>query len=207
MHRAEDVRSALVRQWALLVAAVPQLDLTAATRLRGWTNRELLAHLAIQPVLLTRFLADESPVQAQVSLEANLAGTAALATKIDQAARQAADAGRLDFPANVRRALPALHDADLTRTVVTLQGPIALADYLVTRCVEAVVHGLDLVPGVPPDPAAAAVAAGALLGLLAQREPHLATLATALDRVVWLEAATGRRTLSGPLGQVLPLLA
>jgi hypothetical protein len=26
-----------------------------------------------------------------------------------------------------------------------MQGPIRLADYLVTRCVEAVVHGCDLV--------------------------------------------------------------
>lgn len=206
MARAEDVRDALVRQWALLAAAVPQLDLTAPTRLRGWTNRELLAHLAVQPLLLTRFLAGESPVRAQVSLEANVAGTAALAARIDQAARQAADAGQLDFPSNVRNALPALRDADLTRTIVALQGPIALADYLVTRCVEAVVHGLDLVPGVTPDPAAAAIAASALLRLLTQRAPHLTTDAAALDRVVWLEAATGRRTLSGPLGQILPLL-
>ncbi|HEX5995250.1 MAG TPA: maleylpyruvate isomerase N-terminal domain-containing protein [Jiangellales bacterium] len=201
-----DVCQALVRQWAVLAAAIPRLDLTAPTRLPGWTNRELVAHLAAQPALLARFLADDPPRRAEMSLADNLAGTAALAARIDIAARHAADAGRLDFAGSVERVLPALWDADPTRAVVTLQGPIDLADYLVTRCIEAVVHGLDLVPPVAPDPAAAAIAAGALLRLLSHRAPHLVAAAAALDQVIWLEAATGRRDLTGPLGRAVPLL-
>jgi len=41
--------------------------------------------------------------------------------------------------------------ADLAKTVTTVQGPILLADYLVTRCVEAVVHGRDLLPAIEAD--------------------------------------------------------
>jgi hypothetical protein len=205
MSTGEEARTALVKQWALLAAAVPGLDLDARTRLDGWTNRELLAHLAVQPLLLLRFLHGASP-RAEVSLAANLAGTGAWAAEIDRAARDAASAGRLDLSAHVRRVLPALRRADLARTVVTLQGPISLSDYLVTRCVEAVVHGLDLAPPVPPDPGATTVAATALLRLLTGLAPDVAADASRLDPVLWLEAATGRRTLSGALGDVLPLM-
>ena len=57
-------------------------------------------------------------------------------------------------------------------TIVTVQGPIRLVDYLVTRCVEAVVHGGDLVDPVEPDPDAQAVTAEALIAVLAVTAPE-----------------------------------
>ena len=69
--------------------------------------------------------------------------------------------------------VPALANADLAATVVTLQGPIILHDYLVTRCVEAVVHGYDFTGPIEPDTDAQAVACQALHDVLAARRPEL----------------------------------
>ncbi len=100
-----------------------------------------------------------------VTVAASLAGTHSLARLVDAAAREAAEAGRADFAKAVDEAVPALRAADLSATAVTMQGSIRLADYMVSRCVEAVVHGCDLI-----DPA---ITAGALLEALAARAPHL----------------------------------
>lgn len=200
------VREALIRQWYRLVEAVSTLDMSVPTRVAGWTNREVVAHLAAQPLLLVRFLAGAAPCAAEVTLAVNLAETAALAAAVDRAARTAARTGRLDLAGNVGQAVPVLAAADLSRNLVTLRGAMALADYLVTRCVEATVHGLDLVPAVTPDPEAAAIAADALRLVLAQRAPRLVPVASELDAVAWLDLATGRRPATGPLARVLPLL-
>ncbi|MGC1212110.1 MAG: maleylpyruvate isomerase N-terminal domain-containing protein [Micromonospora sp.] len=200
------VREALLCQWRRLAEAVSTLDLCTPTRVAGWTNGELVAHLAAQPLLLTRFLAGVAPPTADVTLEVNLSETGALAAAVDRAARTAARTGRLDLAGNIDRAVPALLAADLGRTVGTLRGAMALADYLVTRCVEAVVHGLDLVPPVAPDPRASAIAAQALRLVLRHRAPRLVPLASELDDVEWLELATGRRPASAALADVLPLL-
>ncbi|PWU51059.1 hypothetical protein DLJ46_05675 [Micromonospora globispora] len=200
------VREALVRQWYQLAVAVSTLDLSTPTRVAGWTNREVVAHLAAQPLLLTRFLAGAAPPGAEVTLAVNLAETGALAVAVDRAARTAARTGRLDLAGNVERAVPVLMAADLGRTVGTLRGAMTLADYLITRCVEAVVHGLDLVAPMAPDPEAAAIAADGLRLVLAHRAPGLVSVASDLDAVTWLDLATGRRSAAGPLAQVLPLL-
>ena len=96
--------------------------------------------------------------------------------------------------------------ADLSATVVTMQGPIRLADYLVTRCVEAVVHGCDLVDPVRPDRVAQAITAGALLEALAARAPHLVREARQLPLPVWIDAATGRQPVPGSLAAAVPVM-
>ena len=87
-----------------------------------------------------------------------------------------------------------------------MQGPIRLADYLVTRCVEAVVHGCDLVDPVSPDRAAQAITARALLEVLAVRAPHLVREARQLSLPVWIDVATGRRPGSGRLAAAVPVM-
>ena len=102
--------------------------------------------------------------------------------------------------------------ADLSATVVTMQGPIRLADYLVTRCVEAVVHGCDLAGPVRPDRVAQAITAGALPGALAAQAPHLARAphlvreARQLPLPVWIDAATGRQPVPGSLAAAVPVM-
>jgi hypothetical protein len=186
-----DVREALVRQWRVVAQAVPGLDLDRASRLAGWRNREVLAHLALQPKLLGRFLATASAEPPQITLVANLSGTSAFAETIDRTARLATERD-LHFGANVERVLPALEHADLAATVATMQGPIILHDYIVTRCVEAVVHGYDFTDPIEPDAGAQAVSCAALYDVLAPRGPELLAEARSLQPATWLSIATGR---------------
>ena len=76
----EDVRDALVRQWQAIAAALPAVDLDVPSRVDGWRNREVVAHLCLQLVVLRRFVATASMQHAMVSLAANLAGTHSLVT-------------------------------------------------------------------------------------------------------------------------------
>ncbi len=70
-----DVRTALIRQWELIADAVSVIDLSARSRVAGWTNREVLAHLYVQPGLVARFLRSESTDAAALGLTENLSGT------------------------------------------------------------------------------------------------------------------------------------
>lgn len=203
---ADKVREALIRQWRLIADAVPKLDLEAQSRVSGWRNREVIAHLAMQPALLARFLRTASAAQPEVSLAANLAGTVGLSEMINTAAQEASEAD-LNFAARMTGVLPALSDADLNDTVTTLQGPISLLDYLQTRCVEAVVHGCDLAPPVRPDEEALELAAAALLGTLEAHRADLAPAARSLPALVWVDQATGRAQPSPPLDEALPVMA
>lgn len=186
--------------------AVPGLDLDRPTRLGGWRNRELLAHLAIQPALLGRFLKNASTEPPVLGLVDNLTGTATLADVIDTAAREKAMAMDVDFATAVEKVRPDLATADLARTIVSLQGPIRLADYLVTRCVEAVVHGLDFVPPVEPDPLAEAIVYDALLETLAVTAPAAVPEARTLPQRQWIEVATGRRQAPPSLAATVPVM-
>jgi hypothetical protein len=203
---ADAVRDALVRQWRAIARAIPSRDLDAASRIDGWRNREVVAHLAMQPALLVRFLATAGAEAPRLDATENLSGTRNLAELVDAATREAAEAGRIDFAARAEQAIGRLAEADLTATVTTVQGPILLADYLVTRCVEAVVHGDDLVPPVEPDADALQVAAEAMTALLAARDPSLVPAAAALPRETWLAVATGRAPAPPELAGVVPLM-
>ncbi|MGD0394122.1 MAG: maleylpyruvate isomerase N-terminal domain-containing protein [Acidimicrobiales bacterium] len=202
----EQVRGALVRQWSLIVAALPTVQLHRPSRCEGWQNQEVLAHLCLQPILLRGFLATASARPPRITLGANLSGTRSLAALIDSSAREGAGAARVDFAKATADALPELWAADLSVTVVTMQGPILLADYLVTRCVEAVVHGMDIVEPVEPDPVARDITAEALIEVLALRAPHLVPGARELPPSVWIEVATGRRSAPNRLAGAVPVM-
>jgi hypothetical protein len=203
----EQVRDALVRQWGLIARAIPSRNLETASRVDGWRNREVVAHLAMQPALLVRFLDTAGSEPPQLRVSDNLAGTRNLAELVDAATRDAAVKGRLDFAGAAEHAIERLAAADLTATITTLQGPILLRDYLVTRCVEAVVHGGDLVEPVEPDRDALELVADALTSLLAARDPSLVATAAALPRLTWVAVATGRSTAPTPLQEVIPLMS
>jgi hypothetical protein len=202
----ERVRDALVRQWREIARAIPTRDLETASRVEGWRNREVVAHLAMQPALLERFFATASSEPSVLRASENLAGTRALAELVDAATREAAAAGNLDFAGAAERAIERLATADLTATITTLQGPIVIGDYLVTRCVEAVVHGGDLVDPVEPDQDALEIVADALTALLAERAPNLVAHAASLTRDEWVAIATGRERAPESLQEVVPLM-
>ena len=201
-----EIRDAVLRQWRVLATRSEQVDPDVPSRVVGWRNREVLAHLAVQPKLLRRFLERASTAAPRVSLVENLCGTRTLAEIIDSAAREAAG-DPPDLGAEVERAAPVLESADLGVTVPALQGPMSLVDYLRTRCVEAVVHGCDLRPPVIPDPVALRVAATALLAVLAAHRPDLVVPARRLDPLAWVDLATGRSEAVDPFLGVVPLMA
>jgi len=192
-------------QWLTIAGVIPSLDLDAPSRVEGWRNREVLAHLSIQPKLVARFLETASTAQPQISLVANLSGTSTLAEAIDQAARRATDRD-LNFAENVERVTPALECADLTATVTTMQGPIVLHDYLLTRCVEAVVHGCDFTDPIEPDADAMDIACAALRDVIAERHPELLAEVDSLPAMRWLDIATGRETPPRVLQACCPLM-
>ncbi len=82
-----------------------------------------------------------------------------------------------------------------------------MSDYLVTRCVEAVVHGRDLIDPVSPDPVAESITSTALLNLLSTTAPHLVAIAEKLPREEWIDVATGRIAVTGPLASVTPVIS
>jgi hypothetical protein len=181
------------------VSAVPTLDLGQPSRIDGWRNREVLAHLYVQPLLLARFLSTATADTADVDVTANLSGTGAFADLIDASAKEGASMGKVDLGVPVDRVAPILETADLSATITTLQGSISLTGYLVTRCVEAVVHGGDLIPPVVPDRVARTIAADALMDALATTAPELLPDAEQLSEEQWIDVATGR---GGPADQV-----
>ncbi|HEY5011357.1 MAG TPA: maleylpyruvate isomerase N-terminal domain-containing protein [Acidimicrobiia bacterium] len=204
---AVAIRDALVRQWRAIARALPARDLDVASRIAGWRNREVVAHLTMQPALLVRFLGTAGSEPPRLDAVENLSGTRAFAELIDDATRRAVDAGTIDFAASSEAAIERLAVAELDVTVTTLQGPIPLADYLVTRCVEAVVHGRDLVDPVEPDPEALRIVAVALTALLARRDAALVAVAESLPPLAWVAMATGRAPAPASLARVVPLMA
>jgi len=202
-----QVRQALVRQWRAVAGAIPDLDLDTPSRIAGWRNREVLAHLYAQPLLVDRFVAAATDEAPHVDVATNLAGTVSFRSVVDTLARQGADMGKVDLGVTLARVLPRIESADTDMTVTSAQGPMALVDYLVTRCVEAVVHGGDLGPPVDPDPVARSLTAQALMDVLAAASPELLPLAQGLSEAEWIDVATGRATAPTDLARALPVMS
>jgi hypothetical protein len=97
--------------------------------------------------------------------------------------------------------------AHLGATITTMQGSISVSDYLMTRCVESVVHGSDLTPPIAPDPTAQAITSELLLDTLSASAPELVPEARAFPVDQWIDLATGRARATGPLAEVLPIMA
>jgi uncharacterized protein (TIGR03083 family) len=201
-----DVRAALIRQWELVADVVDEIDLSAASRCSGWTNREVLAHLYVQPKMVARFLRTKGADKAVLGVTENLSGTRAYGELIDASAREGAASNKVELRGPLDDIRPLVLAADLDATIATLQGSISVSDYLVTRCVEAVVHGSDLVPPIAPDPPARSITSQALLDALCVAAPDLMAEARALPVEQWIEFATGRAKATGRLSKVLPVM-
>jgi uncharacterized protein (TIGR03083 family) len=201
-----DVRSALICQWELIADAIDGIDLTAASRCEGWTNREVLAHLYVQPHLVARFLSTESADKPALRLSVNLSGTRSFSKLIDNSAREGAALNKVELRGPLEAVRQVVLQANLDSTITTLQGSISVSDYLVTRCVEAVVHGSDLAPPVAPDPTAQAVTSEVLLDMLSASAPELVAEARAFPVDQWIDLATGRTRVTDPLAEFLPIM-
>lgn len=138
--------------------AVPEDGLGAPSGLPGWDVHHLLVHIAQQVEAVERLLSEPPPaaVRAEVDLSRWAATTGAIADRLDEDTRSAAEAtasaaARLEA---AQRGLGEALDAVGPRQLVPhLFGPMTAADFLVTRLVELVVHSDDLsrATGVPVD--------------------------------------------------------
>lgn len=175
-------RAAVLAQFGNVRAAVrtltpDQLDLP--TRLGDWTVRELVAHIGTALTAVDRLLDEPEPARQDGRLLDWPSAVAADADTIAGTARRLA-AGHPDPDAHLADAelrFTARLDAHPgSRLLPTSAGALPLADYVVTRAVELVVHTDDLnaaVPGpdIPYDRQALAVCTRLLADALAAKAP------------------------------------
>ena len=168
-------------QWDRLVAALDAVEDAAfaePTRL-GWTLAQLCAHIVrtVDAVSGALAVASPPPRPARTALDF-FAAAREHSQAVDDHARAAA-AGqspaqlRAALRTAVERARAELAGRDGHAVVVAVFGPIRLADWVETRCLEGVVHGLDL-PGdarVQPHPDALRVVVRLMTDVLAARAP------------------------------------
>ncbi|MFE2508710.1 sterol carrier family protein [Streptomyces naganishii] len=149
------IRAAVLGQLGLVREGVRGLtgeQPALPTRLGDWTVRELVAHIGMAVTAIGRALELPEPArQGAVLLDWPFA-TAASSSAIDDFTRRLADEHTdLDaYLAGVEEDLVRqLDEHPGTRLLATNAGALPLADYLVTRTVELVVHTDDLNAAVP----------------------------------------------------------
>lgn len=185
---------------ALLIGLTDQVDDSqwSAPALGSWSVRELFVHASRAGSTITAY--SERPAERSLTSGAEYY----LAVLDDEgiheavAERSRTEASELDepVPEYLRRVFAeaerTLQRTPASQVLGTLAGGITLEDYLPTRIVELVVHGIDLAvalgvePQVPPEPMRVTIET---LGELAVRRPG------ALDPVGLVRAMTGRGTL------------
>ncbi|MCL6738093.1 maleylpyruvate isomerase family mycothiol-dependent enzyme [Streptomyces neyagawaensis] len=175
-------RKAVLAQFATVREAITGLapeQLALPTRLGEWTVRDLAAHLTLAVESVSRALDRPEPAKAESGPLDYGAATAPFADAIAEGSHALAEAhpdlGAL-YAETERRITERLAATPHDRLVDTRAGAMSLADYLVTRTVELVVHTDDLnaaVPGLdlPFDRQALATCVRLLADTLAARAP------------------------------------
>ncbi|MEU6587889.1 sterol carrier family protein [Streptomyces sp. NPDC046881] len=229
-------RAAVLAQFGSVREAVRGLgaeQLGLPTRLGEWTVRDLIAHIGMAVTAVHRALDVPAPPKQTVTVAEWPFSTASHAAAIDDFTRGlTAVHPDLDaYLADVDHSLRALLDEHPgSRLLDTSAGALPLADYLVTRTVELVVHTDDLnaaVPGldVPCDRQALAAATRLLADALALKAPGGSTEVRVppyavvqcvegprhtrgtppnvveTDPLTWLRLATGRVTWQDALAE------
>jgi len=229
---ADHTRAGLLEQWDLLARAIeaqPDAAFDAPTRLPGWTGALLVAHLTSGPASVTRALTDPAPAGRPLAVTDYYREARAAASAVDARARDAAGGRtpaelRVLLAGAVTEAREHLEGAKDDAVVATRLGPLRLVDFLATRSLEGVVHGLDLPVPVIPATTALRTSVRLLARTIAASwpgksvevrvPPHVAVQCLAGPRhtrgtppniveaqpVAFVEVATGRRTWSAAVG-------
>lgn len=179
-----DAAAACVRQWLRIADAVeevPDRAFDIVTSLPGWRVADLVAHLISAVGSVARRVGEPAPPAVDIGLADYLLALPAAASEI--VSRERASADSVDAATQKRQLRAAVTElveltsrVDLDRIVLTRFGGMALGDFIATRCVEGVVHQLDLVSAVPsiaaePDREALKITTRALLRALATKAP------------------------------------
>lgn len=180
----DELRAAVPEQYARISAAVdavPDADFERPTRLGEWRVATLVAHLAGNLGYLLDGLA-RPPISAKappgltfrVRPAEDQARIAAIAE--EKAAGRPVGELRSRLRSALQETKERLDNEKADRVVVIDErGPILLSEYLVTRCTEGVVHGLDLAAAtgrpVEPEPRALRAVVRLLADRLVERAP------------------------------------
>lgn len=179
----EDARRGAMAQFGVVadaVEALPDKAFRRKTRLGAWTVAHLVAHLVSNVDALTRAL-DHPPPDDKPMLVLDYLGS--MRTVAPAVAERAVELAKGVPPTELRERMrtavtdvtEALLGVSLARVVGVRLGAIHLSGFLVTRCVETVVHGLDLAAAtgveVTPDPTALAVVVKVFAAMLVQAAP------------------------------------
>ena len=176
------IRTAVLAQYGNVRAAVATLaadQLALPTGLGDWTVRDLAAHCAMALEAVDRLLGEPEPARQDGRLldwpSAIAADAPAIAGSARRLAQEHPDLDALLTDAE-RRFTADLDAHPAGRLLPTSAGALPLADYLVTRTVELVVHTDDLnaaVPGldIPYDRQALAACTRLLADALAAKAP------------------------------------
>jgi len=176
------IRAAILTQFGNVREAVATLtpeQLAGPTRLGEWTVRDLAAHMTMAVETVSRSLDRDEPPKPELTLLDWPFATASRAADIADGTRSLAGANPdLDalYARTGERLTERLATAPDTRVLAARTGAMTLADYLVTRTVELIVHTDDLnaaVPGleVPYDRQALAACTRLLADALAAKAP------------------------------------
>lgn len=160
---------------------MPDQAFDIVTPLPGWRVRDLLTHFVFGAGDVARRLGEPAPRAVDIELAEYLLALPSSAAGI--ADREGTGADSADVATQKQRLRAAVTEldaligrADPDRIVATRFGGMRLGDFIVTRCVEGVVHELDLAAAVPgieaaPDREAAKITTKALLRALATKAP------------------------------------
>jgi uncharacterized protein (TIGR03083 family) len=230
MSPVAAMRDAAVAQWRAVEAMVddiPDASFALPTRLGDWTVAELVAHLAGNPSHIAGFLAVPiDPAASPVGIldyygDDDEAKAAIAATSRDASAGRTPTQLRDDVHRQAAAAIELLASVpDDTLLAVDDQQTMRLDEYMVSRCIEACIHTLDLAAaaGIEAqlDRDAVAATARTLARMLVAQAPgrsvevrvppYVAVQCVAgprhtrgtppnvveTDPVTWLELATGR---------------
>ncbi|AVH57843.1 MULTISPECIES: maleylpyruvate isomerase family mycothiol-dependent enzyme [Streptomyces] len=180
------IRAAVLAQFGNVREAVRTLtpeQLALPTRLGAWTVRDLAAHITMAVGSTSLALERDEPGKAELSVLDYASVTASFAEAVAEGshalAERTPDFNAL-FTLTEERFAEHLATAPDTRVLAVRIGAMTLADYLVTRTVELVVHTDDLnaaVPGlgIPYDRQALAACTRLLADALAAKAPGAST--------------------------------
>ncbi len=215
-ERGSAAADACTTQWESIadaVAALPDSVFGEPSPLPGWRVADLVAHLAMCAGAPALWLAEPAPERASATVADYLLCLTAAAPSVDERTRSLA-VGKTpaELRASVQTAVASLRDVvaevDPARVIPTRLAPMRFDDFLVTRCVEGVVHGLDLGPfvsaPVDPDAGALRLATRALLAALVAKAPGH-TVEVRVPPIAAVQCVEGPRHTRGTPSNVVEL--
>jgi uncharacterized protein (TIGR03083 family) len=207
--RDEAVRAAFAAEAEELARVMLRLEAAAFNRptpCRPWSVADLLAHVRTATGRPVEMLAAPPPATAEVDAAGYYRPDRRFAPDVDAArvvtaVREAAEAGgpplARDFDRTWREVVALVAAEPPERLVTTRHGdPMTLTEFLVTRVVELVVHGLDLADGLGVEPWTTGPGAAVVRDLLGDAGGRQVAEAFGWDGPELMRKATGRTPLT-----------